>query len=314
MLDSFGRKINYLRISITDRCNLRCVYCYSQTPHFPKAKLLTYEEILRLCEIFARLGVDYFRITGGEPLMRNNCVEFIASLKSVVKSVTLTTNGVINRITELKNANLDGINISLDCMDSELYKKITGIDAFAAVMATISDAVRLGIPTKINAVILEGVNDHQILPLVKLAEEFPVSVRFIELMPNSSNSKFAGVPSKKILAIAGANLASPVCVSGANAGNAGPASYYRSGHMQGQIGVISPTDEGFCRSCNRLRLTSTGFLRLCLHHEEGLDLRTLVRSGASNNEISRAITTAVSQKPLNHQGFSQKTDIKKIGG
>jgi len=319
MTDSFSRDINYLRISVTDRCNARCRYCTAAefTP-FPRSEILQYEEFLRLCDIMSKLGVQNFRITGGEPLVRKDCVQFIEHLKKNVgvRNVSLTTNGILLRqyIQDLANTGLDGINISLDSMERGNFAKITGVDLFDDVWDAIQTAVKSGMHVKINAVIIKDVNCHEILPLATIAEKMPVDVRFIELMPTIANTGLTGVPSADVLEILHAYDDS-FSIDTETYGN-GPARYYRSKKFAGKIGFIDPISHNFCTGCNRLRISSTGFLRLCLHHDEGVDLRGLLRGGASNAEIMRVIVEAVHHKPQKHllQSEINLHDMSKIGG
>jgi len=314
MLDSFGRRINYLRISITDRCNLHCVYCKGVAAHFPKADILSYEEILRLCNILAQLGVEHFRITGGEALVRKDCATLVHGLKQFAKTVTLTTNGTVDYITELKHAGLDGINISLDSTDAAEYASITGADNHSMAMATIKKAVEAGLTTKINAVLLEGINHQQVLPLAKLAEKMPISVRFIELMPTGANGSLSGVQTENVLAQLQAKYHDLAPFIAPN--SAGPAVYYSSKLMLGNVGLISASASNFCQNCNRIRLSSTGFLQLCLHSNHGIDLRHLLRNGSNDDGIVSAILRSVAEKPKQHQLHKNVSvqDMSKIGG
>ncbi|MCL1787645.1 MAG: GTP 3',8-cyclase MoaA [Defluviitaleaceae bacterium] len=324
MVDAFSRNINYLRISITDRCNLRCAYCMpepDQCTFFPPSDILTYSEILRLCTVMAQLGVDIFRVTGGEPLVRPGCVGLIRQLKAIpgAKKVTLTTNGVLlgKHIPELVAAGIDGINVSLDSVCRDNYEKITGIDgrdAFDAVWVSIEKAVAYGVPTKINAVIIKGVNDHEILPLVAIAEKLPVNIRFIELMPTVANAAFEGVPNAAVLQVIRAKYSDLTPDSGSY--GAGPARYYQSPQLMGKIGFISPVNHNFCESCNRIRLSSTGFLLLCLHHAHGIDLRAMLRGGASDEAIKEAIVRGTFEKPQRHflESETNLQDMSKVGG
>jgi len=319
MTDSFSRTIDYLRISITDRCNLRCKYCLpSDFTNYPHKEILQYEEFLRLCTIMAQLGVETFRVTGGEPLVRKGCVQFIQQLKATpgVKKVTITTNGILlgNYISDLVNAGLDGLNISLDSVCKENYKRITGADALDNVQQALQKAVEYGIPTKINTVIIKGVNNHEILPIVALAEKLPINVRFIELMPTMANTKMQGVSHADVLQVVASHyddLTPDSSIYGA-----GPARYYSSKRLTGKVGFISPLNQHFCASCNRLRISSTGFLRLCLHHPHGVDLKQLLRSGATDDEIKHAILTSTLKKPQQHflQSETNVQDMSKIGG
>ena len=266
----------------------------------------------------AQLGVETFRVTGGEPLVRKGCVPFVAQLKSIpgVKKVTITTNGLLlgNYISDLVNAGLDGLNISLDSVCRRNYKRITGIDAFDNVWQALQKTVESGIPTKINTVIIENVNDHEILPIAALAEKLPVSIRFIELMPTMANTEMQGISHTNVLQIIASqydDLTPDDTICGA-----GPAHYYSSKKLVGKIGFISPLNHNFCDNCNRLRISSTGFLRLCLHHNHGIDLKQLLRNGASDNEIKHAILTNTFEKPQQHflKSETNLRDMSKIGG
>jgi cyclic pyranopterin phosphate synthase len=322
MRDSFSRKINYLRISITDRCNLRCGYCLPEKfSHYSRNEILSYEEFLRICAIAARLGAENFRVTGGEPLVRKDCLQFIQNLKNLktipgAKTVTLTTNGVLlsDFIPALADAKIDGINISLDSVCKQNYKKITGIDSFENVWQSLLQAMEYNIPVKINSVLIKNVNEHEILPIAGIAEKFPVHVRFIELMPTINNKNFTRVSSTevmKILKLKYEDLQPDKGIYGA-----GPARYYGSEKLKGKIGLISPLDQNFCGGCNRLRVSSTGFLRLCLHHNNGIDLRRLLRNGASDDEIEQEILLSIKEKPARHflENKTNLRDMWKIGG
>jgi len=301
MVDSFLREVNYLRISITDRCNLNCVYCKPEnSKHYDKSEILSYEEILRLCAIFASLGVQNFRITGGEPLMRRGCIPFVNKLKAL-GSVGLTTNATLLRphIHELKDI---AVNISLNSFENN------------EVLKAAEEAASAGIKTKTNTVLLKGINDHQIIPIASIAEKLPIHVRFIELMPTAANEGLIGVPSAQILEIIKSKY-EDLAPNGETYGN-GPAIYYKSNSLLGSIGLISPLGKNFCHSCNRLRLSSTGFLRLCLHHNQGLDLRPLLRLGASDADIKQTIVSCLTEKPRQHFLENQTIvkDMSKIGG
>jgi len=319
MVDSFSRKINYLRISITDSCNLRCKYCLPEDfTHYPRNEILQYEEFLRICTIMAQLGVEIFRVTGGEPLVRKGCAQFITQLKTVpdVKSVTLTTNGALldNYISDLASTGLDGLNISLDSVCRENYQRITGADAFDDVWQALQKAISYNIPTKINTVIIKGVNDHEILPMAALAEKLPISVRFIELMPTAANAKMQGVSNADVLRIIASKYDD--LIPDDSVYGAGPARYYSSKKLIGKVGFISSLNQHFCDSCNRLRISATGFLRLCLHHNHGVDLRKLLRNGASDDKIKHTILSNTLEKPQQHflEGKTNLQDMSKIGG
>ncbi|MCL2169959.1 MAG: GTP 3',8-cyclase MoaA [Defluviitaleaceae bacterium] len=320
MIDSFSRKINYMRVSITDRCNLRCAYCMPEdVESISHDDVLRFEELLHLCSIMARLGAKTIRVTGGEPLVRKGCVGFIEELKKLdgLENVTLTTNGILlsKNLDRLVAAGLDGLNISLDSQCPEIYKKITGVDAYAQVMDAIKQAVHAGMRVKVNCVPIKGVNDSQILPMAALPLTMPIDVRFIELMPTGAGGDMKGISLDEVTEIirgAHPNLEVDDSFHGF-----GPARYLKSADMLGSIGFISSMSEIFCAGCNRVRLSSEGFLTLCLHHNKGLSLRELLRGGASDEEIETAILQSISEKPEKHHLLENEIglkDMSKIGG
>lgn len=307
MRDAFGRDIDYMRVSITDRCNLRCVYCMPEEfACVTHAEILRYEEILRVCALAARKGIRTVKVTGGEPLARKGCVEFMRALRRIpgIQHVTLTTNGVLldPYVASLAALPLDGLNISLDALAPETYLRMAGRDAFDQVWRSLHRALGAGLRVKINCVPIRGLNEKEILPIARLAETLPVDVRFIELMPTEPSAKegecLRGVPGAEILALL--SRAYPDLAPDASAHGFGPARYYQSGALKGGIGLIEAIHNHFCSSCNRLRLTSEGFLKPCLYHNHGLDVRRMLRNGASDTEIEAAITNAVCDKPERH--------------
>ena len=320
MRDAHGRVIDYMRVSITDRCNLRCNYCM---PHelepLSHDDILRYEEILRVCQVTAKLGVKTIRVTGGEPLTRRGCVDFIRELKAVpgIAHVSMTTNAVLLEpyIDELAALKLGGLNLSLDSLNPETYKKITGRDAFPQVWRALNKAVDAGLRVKVNCVPIRDQNDHELLPIARLAETMPIDVRFIELMPADGSDKLKGIPGDEILDMLQREY--PDMKPDNAKRGFGPARYFKSKSLQGGIGFIDAISNHFCTNCNRLRLTSEGFLKLCLHHGGGLDLRNMLRSGASDADIEHAIAAATLQKPEAHCFGESETGINKmsqIGG
>ena len=304
MFDSHSRSIHYLRLSVTDLCNLRCRYCMPEgVPKLAHEEILTYEEFLRLAALFARCGIDTVRITGGEPLVRRGVEQLAAGLKATpgIRRVTMTTNGSLlaEKLPALLDAGLDGVNISLDTLDPETFRCITARDGLARVMAGIHAALESGIPVKLNCVPQAGVNEGELEAIAALAESRPLQVRFIEMMPIGYG---AAMP-----CISGAELRErfarrwpelhPVS---ANAFGDGPAVYYTVPGWQGSIGFIAAVHGKFCSSCKRVRLTSLGFLRPCLASETGTDLRALLRGGASDAELLQAIRETIWAKPGEH--------------
>ena len=323
MRDAFGREINYMRLSVTDRCNLRCRYCMPAegVPPTSHTDILRYEELLRVAQAAVSLGIDRFKVTGGEPLVRRGITDFIRSLKSLpgVRQVTLTTNGLLlpSLLDGLLDAGLDAVNISLDTRDNAQYQAITRSSHTAD---EVLHAVRLcagRLPTKVNAVLLSE-TAAQLVPLARLAEELLVDVRFIERMPLGAADASASEPAHKetidLLRAAWPDLASVQ----KRCGN-GPARYYASTKLNGCIGLIEAVSHAFCASCNRVRLTSTGLLKPCLCYEQGTDLKPLLRGGADNAALRDAIGQAVRDKPAAHcfaqqDAVTEHKSMNQIGG
>ena len=322
MRDAFGREISYMRVSITDRCNLRCAYCMPEGfKPISHADVLRYEEILRVCAIAARTGIRVIKMTGGEPLARKDCVEFIRALKQVpgVERVTLTTNGAMlaPHIQALADMGLDGLNISLDALNPEVYRAITGVGAFDKVWRSLTAAIEAGLRVKLNCVPIRGVNESEILPLAGLAESLPIDIRFIELMPAQKTAALRGVRAAEIIELL--LSAYPDLTHETSAHGFGPAQYFTSAKLKGGIGLITALGSHFCAECTRLRLTSEGFLKLCLCHDDGLDLRRMMRQGASDTDIEKAMRGAIFNKPERHH-FNDKnrvngiSEMPRIGG
>lgn len=323
MIDSYGRNIDYLRISITDRCNLRCRYCMPEAGVEPLAHtdILRLEEVLSLCESFTALGICKFKITGGEPLVRWNAVPFIKQLKAMpgVEQVTITTNGLelAQALPELQQCGLDGINLSLDTLDEATYRQLTRRDGLAKTLQALEMAIASGIPLKINCVPIKDVNDHELPRIAELAREQVRAVRFIELMPIGLAAQFQGIPADQIRAQLAAAFG-PLKEDHTKMGN-GPAHYYAIEGWRGKIGFIDALSHCFCQQCNRLRLTADGTLKLCLAHDNGVDLKTPLREGASQAELQAIISEAVINKPAHH-AFSEHPEetegngMYRIGG
>ncbi len=304
MIDSYQRKIEYMRISVTDRCNLRCKYCMpSDPPYIPHEAILRYEEIVRIAEAAAKLGIRHLKVTGGEPLVRRGCVDLIASLKKIpgIEHVTLTTNGVLleQHLERLKEIGLDGINISLDALDPEIYEGITGRDEFDQAWKGLLESLRLGFKVKLNCVPLEGHNGGQLLALAELAKTYPMDVRFIEMMPIGYGQFFAPIKGEDVYQMIKAGY--PDLEEDGQQRGFGPARYYTSDAFIGSIGFIDAMSHNFCATCNRVRLTSEGFFKLCLYHDNGVSLRDLLRSGAADDTVVAVMRDAILKKPLRHE-------------
>ena len=294
--------INYLRLSITDRCNLRCVYCtyWQNWQKQPAGEILRYEELLRLAAIAAEKGIRKIRITGGEPLVRRGLVGFLHDLNRIpgIDKVCLTTNGVLLQelAPALYNTGVRHLNVSLDTLKRDRYRQITGNDNLSAVMAGLKRAASLGFhPLKINCVVLRGINDDEILAIAQLAREHPLQVRFIELMPTTSQTWWqrhylSMAEVRQRLAVLGP--LEPLIRETA----AGPARNFRVPGFQGELGFISPMSGHHCHTCNRLRLSSDGKIRPCLLRPQGLDLKEPLRQGCSDDFLGILFQEAIQLK------------------
>ena len=319
MIDKFGREINYARISVTDRCNLRCRYCMPEcgVKKISHADILTLEEILRVAEVFSRLGIKKIRITGGEPLLRRNLPDLIRKIKGIrrIEQVTLTTNGVLlkNFAQELISAGLDCVNLSLDTLNEKTFSDLTRRKLFSQVLEGFQDLIGK-IPLKINCVPLRGVNDDEILKIATLAKNNPVKVRFIELMPIGCafESGLRGIPTAEIFSTLEKNFGELLPIYSKNSLQ-GPAQYFKINDFSGEIGFIDALEHKFCANCNRIRLTAEGFLKTCLSFDVGLDVRNLLRSGDKN--LVEKVREAIYNKPREHF-FKDKTKFQmyQVGG
>ena len=315
--------VNCLRISVTDRCNLRCVYCRSPNDcdFTTRSRILTFEEICRIVRLFADCGIDRVRLTGGEPLLRRDLTLLVARLAAIerVMELTLTTNGVrLQQMAgELKAAGLDRVNISVDSLEADNYKQITGRDVLSRVVDGIHRAVEVGLqPVKINAVILRGVNHSQIPALAKMSIDLPVTVRFIEYCPTSKGMPLADdyMPYAEIRSVIERALG-PLSDAAIRPGN-GPALYFKIKGAVGAIGFIAGRSTTFCRSCNRIRLSSDGKIRPCLYSDYTHDIGRIMRSGASDEQIRNVLATAISSKhAFTRLNSSVKEfSMRKVGG
>ena len=318
-IDRYGRKIDYLRISITDRCNLRCRYCMPEDISLiSMEEILTYEEILKIAEAAAKFGIRHLKVTGGEPLARKGAVGLVRDLKQVpgIETVTLTTNGTLLKpvLPALKSAGIDAINISLDTLQRARFREITKFDRLPEVLEAIEASCSLGIRTKINTAVMPDVNANEALALAALSERLPLSVRFIEMMPIGYGKQCESYDNTLLLNTLKDRY--PDLHLLPEKQGYGPAVYYGSAALLGNIGFISAVHGKFCGSCNRLRLTATGELKYCLCYEDGIDLRRLLRSGGN---IEDAFSYAMRQKPKAHcfetpEQISEQKEMSRIGG
>jgi len=302
LTDNFDRPINYLRLSVTDRCNLRCFYCMPEEGiHFlPKEQLLSYEEMTRLASIFSSMGVDKVRITGGEPFVRKNLINFLEELtkNEQISKLSITTNGILTRpfLSQLQSLGIEQINLSLDSLNEENFKKITRRDEFTNVINTFHQMVDDGFKVKINAVIMDGVNDHEIIDLAKLAIDYPVSVRFIEEMPfNGSKVNHTAIRWNHLRILEKLKTAFPDITKLPTQANS-TSENYTFDKAKGNVGIIAAFTRTFCGSCDRIRVTSTGEIRTCLYGHNVLDIKKLMRDGHSDEAIKSLIISAVQKR------------------
>ena len=307
LIDPFARAITYLRVSVTDRCDFRCVYCMAEHMSFlPKADLLTLEELDRLCSAFVAKGVRKLRLTGGEPLVRRGIMTLFASLSRHLKSgaldeLTVTTNGsqLVKYATELKDHGVERINVSLDTLDPDKFRAITRWGDLDKVIAGIDAAQAAGLKVKINAVALKGVNEDELADLVRWAHGRGIDVTIIEVMPLGEigeNRLDQYLP----LSMVRSRLAERFSFEDIDYKTGGPARYVRVNETGGRLGFITPMTHNFCESCNRVRITCTGTLYMCLGQEDAADLRAPLRASESNDALYAAIDEAITRKPKGH--------------
>jgi cyclic pyranopterin phosphate synthase len=307
MIDPFGRSIDYLRVSVTDRCDFRCVYCMAENMSFlPKKDLLTLEELDRLCSAFVAKGVRKLRLTGGEPLVRKDVMTLVRSLSrhldsGALEELTLTTNGsqLARHAADLAACGVKRINVSLDTLDADRFRAITRWGDLDAVLRGIDAALASGIAVKINAVALKGVNEAEIAGLVAWAHAKGMDISFIEVMP-LGDIEPSRLDQYLPLSLVRARLAERWTLSDSNHRTGGPARYVEVAETGGRIGFITPMTHNFCESCNRVRVTCTGTLYMCLGQEDAADLRAPLRASEGNELLYAAIDSAIARKPKGH--------------
>jgi len=308
MIDPFGRHISYLRVSVTDRCDFRCVYCMSEDMSFlPKRELLTLEELDRVCGAFIRLGVRKLRLTGGEPLVRRDIMTLFRSLgrrldDGGLDELTLTTNGsqLARYAEELRSCGVKRVNVSLDTLDPAKFAEITRRGRLDQVLAGLDAAKRVGLQVKINAVALRGVNEDEIDDLVAWCGEQGFDLVLIEVMPMGEIGGENRLDQYLPLSLVRTRLQRRWTLDDSDYRTGGPARYATVRETGGRLGFITPLTHNFCESCNRVRLTCTGTLYMCLGQEDAADLRTPVRQSESDEPLERAIHEAIARKPKGH--------------
>jgi len=326
LIDHYERRLNYLRISITDRCNLRCLYCMPDggLEKLEHKDILTYEELLRLARIAVALGVDKIRLTGGEPLVRKDFPHLLPELMAIpgLKDVSITTNGIYlkEHLENIRAAGVKRINISLDSLKRERYRQITGFDGFERVREAIQLARTLGFhPIKINMVVLKGINDDEVVDFARLSMRYPFHVRFIEYMPSGLLLHNEPLHYVSNTVIRERLEAMEPLIRLPRKAIDGPTVRYRFEGAQGEIGFISPLTHHFCQVCNRLRLTANGHLRPCLLSDQELDLRGPMRAGATDRDLENIFAEAADRKPRAHHLNSEDSEslsgrMSAIGG
>ncbi|GAB4021685.1 GTP 3',8-cyclase MoaA [Spirosoma koreense] len=305
LYDNHNRPITYLRLAVTDRCNLRCFYCMPEEgiKYLPRHQVLTFEEMERVVGILARLGVQKVRLTGGEPFVRSGLMTFIRRLADTdgLSDLSITTNGVLTapHVADLASLGVRSVNLSLDTLDRERFRQITRRDELPAVLKTLDALLSAGIHTKINAVVMDGQNIQDLVPLADLTRTMPVDVRFIEEMPFNGEGTHYPVlhwTHKRIIDELRTHF--PALTKLPDPPFSTSANYQIPGH-QGTIGVIAAFSRTFCGTCNRIRLTAQGTLKTCLYDNGVLDVRALLRQGASDEELTAAFLQAFAHRPLN---------------
>lgn len=310
-----------MRVSVTDRCNLRCRYCMPDGIQcIPMEEVLTFEEIELICREAAALGIKNIKVTGGEPLVRKGCPDLVRMLKAVpgIEQVTLTTNGILlaDFAEELKDAGLDAVNVSLDTFDRVQFQEITGFDRLQDVLAGIEKALELQMKVKVNTVLQPGMNEDAWKEMLRLAEENPLDVRFIEMMPIGQGKGIQSISNESLLELIEkqyGELERDLSLHGN-----GPAVYYRIPGFVGSVGFISAIHGKFCSTCNRIRMTAEGMLKPCLCYEEGMSVKEAARSGDAKS-VRRILETAIGKKPLEHcfeekETITEKRKMAQIGG
>ncbi len=321
LVDPFGRAISYLRVSVTDRCDMRCVYCMSEDMNFlPKGDLLTLEELDRLCTAFVSRGVRKLRITGGEPLVRRNILHLFHALGRHIESgalseLTLTTNGsrLANYAKALAEAGVRRLNVSLDTLDPAKYKAITRCGDHAQTMAGIDAAQAAGLPIKINMVALKGVNEAEIVTMLEWAHERGFDLTLIEVMPLGA-IKLQRADQFLPLNLVEARLKERFALRETGYRTGGPARYVQVGETGGRLGFITPLTHNFCENCNRVRVTCTGTLYMCLGQEDAADLRAPLRASRTDELLHEALDAAIARKPKGHDFIVDRGHAKPAVG
>lgn len=302
LYDNHGRVISYLRLAVTDRCNLRCFYCMPEEgiEYLPREELLTYEEMVRLVRAFVPLGITKLRLTGGEPFLRRDFMDFLRTLRGIegLEKINLTTNGTLTapHVPELKALGISSVNLSLDTLDRARFYEITRRDSLRQVWESFEALLVYGIPTKINTVVMDGRNIDDILPLVALGAKYPVSVRFIEEMPfNGGDAHYSRLPWDHHRIVDFIRSEYPLLEKLPDPPHSTAYNYQIPGHL-GTVGVIAAYSRTFCGTCNRIRVTPKGVLKTCLYDQGVLNLRDILRAGASDTQLQDTLVSTLQHR------------------
>ena len=325
IIDQHNRPINYLRLAVTDRCNLRCSYCMPEfgMKFLHKSALLTFEEMLRLVDILAKMGVNKVRITGGEPFVRNNLMDFLWKLSDIegINEIALTTNGVLTapHLKDLKALGIKTVNLSLDTLDKKRFFEITKRDEYDQVMSTLYKLIEQDFEVKINAVVMDGINTQDIISLTEFTRNNPVSVRFIEEMPFNGIGASSPVLNWDYIKILDEIKSQFSTISKVKDGPYSTSYNYQIAGHQGSVGIIAAYSRTFCGTCNRIRITAQGELKTCLYESGGMSIRELLRSAISDEKIAEILLNTIQKRPKDgyeaeKKGPEIKESMSAIGG
>ncbi len=303
LLDNHGRKINYLRLAVTDRCNLRCFYCMPEDglQWLSRRELMTYEEMLQICMQLVKMGIEKIRITGGEPFVRKDIMQFLAALSKLegLNELTITTNGVLTapHVQELKKIGVKSVNLSLDTLDAGRFFNITRRDEFSDVMKTLDELLKHDIEVKINAVVMDGKNTEDIISLVELTKDLPISVRFIEEMPfNGDGHVYGGLLWDYVRILEEISSGYPEIKKLVDPPYSTSYNYQVPGY-KGSVGIIAAYSRTFCGTCNRIRITPTGELKTCLYDSGVMNIKDMMRQGTNDDDLNKALLSAFGNRP-----------------
>jgi len=328
LLDNHGRKINYLRLAVTDRCNLRCFYCMPEEglQWLSRRELMTYEEMLQISALLVKMGIEKIRITGGEPFVRKDIMQFLTALSKIagLKELTITTNGVLTApyVSALKELGVQSVNLSLDTLDAGRFFSITGRDEFLPVMKTLDELLKHGMEVKINAVVMDGKNIQDIIPLVEMTKDMPVSVRFIEEMPfNGDGHIYGGLQWDYVRILEEIRAKYPGIAKVTDPEFSTSYNYQIPGH-RGSIGIIAAYSRTFCGTCNRIRITPVGELKTCLYDDGVLNVKNLIRQGINEEILSNTLLNTINSRAkdgweaerLRHENKGVHESMATIGG